>query len=59
MSAAVRWSFSVIALVGFLSTATWAKTDTLPGPILATVLSVYDGDTIHVRARVWLETDVT
>ena len=59
MSAAARLSLSAIALVGFLTTATLAKTDTLLGPILATVLSVGDGDTIHVRARVWLEMDVT
>ena len=28
--------------------------DTLPGPVAATVTEVVDGDTIGVRARIWL-----
>jgi len=28
--------------------------ETIPGPVLATVLRIVDGDTIEVRARIWL-----
>lgn len=35
----------------------WAG-DVLPGPIDAEVVEVIDGDTISVRARVWLDQDV-
>lgn len=33
--------------------------DVLPGPIPAQVLRVVDGDTLEVRARIWLGQDVT
>lgn len=33
--------------------------ETLPGPIPARVVRVIDGDTVEVRARVWLGTEVT
>lgn len=33
--------------------------DILPGPIPAQVLRVIDGDTLEVRARIWLGQDVT
>ena len=33
--------------------------DLLPGPIPAQVLRVIDGDTLEVRARIWLGQDVT
>jgi micrococcal nuclease len=32
--------------------------EVLPGPIPAQVVSVYDGDTITVRARIWLGQEV-
>ena len=32
--------------------------ETLPGPIAALVVRVLDGDTLEVRARVWLSQDV-
>lgn len=31
----------------------------LPGPIPATVVRLIDGDTVEVRARIWLDQDVT
>jgi micrococcal nuclease len=33
--------------------------ETLPGPVPAAVVRVVDGDTIEVRARVWLALEVT
>lgn len=36
----------------------WAEDDRLPGPIPARVLRVVDGDTVMVRARIWLGQDV-
>lgn len=35
-----------------------AAGDPLPGPIAATVVRVVDGDTVRVRARVWLDQDL-
>jgi endonuclease YncB( thermonuclease family) len=31
----------------------------MPGPVAAELLRVIDGDTIEVRAKIWLEIDVT
>ena len=41
-----------------LSAAAWADSD-LPGPIPAALVRVIDGDTIEVRARIWLDLDLT
>jgi endonuclease YncB( thermonuclease family) len=35
-----------------------AKAETLPGPIPADVLRIVDGDTVRVRAHVWLDQSV-
>lgn len=35
-----------------------AAAETLPGPIAANVVRVLDGDTVVVRARIWLGQDV-
>lgn len=35
-----------------------ARADVLAGPVEAQVLRVIDGDSIHVRARIWLAQDV-
>ncbi len=43
----------MVGLVGVV----WAA-ETLPGPIPATVIEVVDGDTVGVRARIWLGQDV-
>lgn len=36
-----------------------ALSDALPGPISATVQRVVDGDTLEVRARIWINQDIT
>jgi endonuclease YncB( thermonuclease family) len=41
-----------------LSAAARADSD-LPGPIPAALVRVIDGDTIEVRARIWLDLDLT
>jgi endonuclease YncB( thermonuclease family) len=41
-----------------LSAAARADSD-LPGPIPAELVRVIDGDTIEVRARIWLDLDLT
>jgi endonuclease YncB( thermonuclease family) len=35
-----------------------ARTETLPGPVAADVIRVVDGDTLAVRARIWLGQDI-
>jgi micrococcal nuclease len=35
------------------------RAETLPGPVRAEVLSVIDGDTILVRARIWLDLELS
>ena len=53
------WSWLLrIALFLVLSPATLAGPD-LPGPIPAELVRVIDGDTIEVRARIWLDLDLT
>ena len=44
---------AVITVGLTLPSATWAR-ERLPGPIQADVVSVRDGDTLEVRARIWL-----
>ena len=41
-----------------LLTGPVAADEVIPGPIPATVLRVIDGDTVSVRARVWLGQDI-
>jgi Iap family predicted aminopeptidase len=41
-----------------LSATARADSD-LPGPIPAALVRVIDGDTIEVRARIWLDLDLT
>ena len=43
----------LIAALLALPSAAFAA-DTIPGPIVATVISVYDGDTMTVNADTWL-----
>lgn len=46
-------------LVAFLSCASVAFADAaLPGPVPADVIRVVDGDTIKVRARIWVDQSV-
>ena len=51
----MRSVFFCIIFVGMilLAQGAWAK-DVLPGPIRAEVLRVIDGDTLDVRAQIWL-----
>ena len=53
--------FEAIAIAFFLMAGVvgvvWAA-EVLPGPIPATVTEVVDGDTVGVRARIWLGQDV-
>lgn len=50
-------------LIATMSVALWLTAaqarDMLPGPIPAQVLRVIDGDTLEVRARIWLGQDLT
>ncbi|MBT3395848.1 MAG: nuclease [Alphaproteobacteria bacterium] len=54
-----RWRSAWIASLGLITFAgvVWAA-EILPGPIPAVVTEVVDGDTIGVRARIWLGQDV-
>lgn len=42
-----------------LATSFAAAAEELPGPIPASVVRVVDGDTLEVRARIWLDQEVT
>lgn len=44
---------------GLLGTACANASESLPGPVPAEVVRVVDGDTIEVRARIWLGQQVT
>jgi endonuclease YncB( thermonuclease family) len=51
---------AVFLVAGMLAAAGPAAAgETLPGPVAATVVRVVDGDTLEVRARVWLGLEVT
>jgi micrococcal nuclease len=47
-----------LAALGITGPALLEARETLLGPIQAQVISVYDGDTITVRARIWLGQEV-
>lgn len=49
-------SLALLLMAG--AAAPLAASETLPGPVPATVVRVIDGDTITVRARIWLGQDV-
>ncbi|MEO0465366.1 MAG: thermonuclease family protein [Pseudomonadota bacterium] len=49
--------FSLIFLLGMTSSQP-VGADTLPGPIPASVVRVVDGDTLRVRAKIWLGQEV-
>jgi len=46
------------AVIGVLLASTANATERLPGPIPATVVRTIDGDTLLVRARIWLGHEV-
>jgi micrococcal nuclease len=47
-----------IAVAGGGVLATFSPRDPLPGPIPAAVLRVVDGDTLTVRARIWINQEL-
>ena len=50
----------IIAMVmAMLAGAPAIGTETLSGPIVARVIKVLDGDTLHVRAFIWLDQEIT
>ena len=50
--------FTIIAALAALGPVALEAREVLPGPISAQVVSVYDGDTMTVRARIWLGQEV-
>jgi micrococcal nuclease len=50
----------IFYICGVVLTTQWAyAAEVLPGPIPAEVVRVVDGDTLEVRARIWLGQDMT
>ncbi len=52
-----RWTGAILLLF-CLDTLSAAAGEILPGPLAAEVLRVVDGDTLEVRARIWLGQDI-
>lgn len=55
---AMLWLFVALAFSGLAWTMARAA-DSLSGPVAAVVVKVLDGDTIAVKARIWLDQDVS
>lgn len=56
---AVRSNLRCILLTApLLLTAATARAETLPGPVPADVIRVIDGDTLALRARIWIGQDI-
>lgn len=53
----LAWFCGALALAGVLTAS--SRDRALPGPIPAEMVRVIDGDTLAVRARIWLDQDVT
>ncbi|MBM3600401.1 MAG: thermonuclease family protein [Alphaproteobacteria bacterium] len=53
-----RFALSIILLAGLAGAAAARAADSLPGPIPAIVLRTIDGDTLLVRAHVWLDQEI-
>ncbi|MEL7454487.1 MAG: thermonuclease family protein [Pseudomonadota bacterium] len=49
----------VLATAFFFGNVSHLSAETLPGPIPADVLRVIDGDTVEVRAHIWIDQSVT
>lgn len=47
-----------VTVAGGTVLATWGPREPLPGPIPAAVLRVVDGDTLTVRARIWINQEL-
>lgn len=53
-----RWSARVVLAAGVVWVAATPAGEVLPGPIPARVVEVIDGDTVRVRARIWLGQEI-
>lgn len=51
-------TMSAVRGVAAADLASMPDSDRLPGPVFARVLRVVDGDTLSVRARIWLKQEV-
>jgi micrococcal nuclease len=49
---------AILALAAALAPSVPRAEEVLPGPVAATLVRVIDGDTLVVRARVWLDLEV-
>lgn len=49
------FSSLVVALLAMSAGGVPAAAEILPGPVLAEVVEIIDGDTLAVRARIWLD----
>lgn len=58
MSHSLGFRPAAAALAAFLAGPAVSGGDVLPGPVPAEVVGVVDGDTIDVRARIWLGQEV-
>ena len=57
----LRFPSSVACLglaVAFLAAVVPARAEVLPGPVAADVIRVIDGDTLALRARIWIGIDI-
>lgn len=52
----MRSPFALVALALLLPAET--RAETLPGPVTADVIRVIDGDTLALRARIWIGIDI-
>jgi len=53
----MKWIFLLVVVVFSIASALRlpvGAAETLPGPVTAEVVSVHDGDTFKIRARIWL-----
>lgn len=53
-----RWSARIVLAAGVVSFGASPASEVLPGPIPARVVEVIDGDTVRVRARIWLGQEI-
>jgi endonuclease YncB( thermonuclease family) len=57
--AATRPSFTLPKASHVVAPAAWSRGAVLPGPFLAEITEVIDGDTVETRVTVWLGHEVT
>lgn len=53
-----RWSARLVLAAAAVSLGASPASEVLPGPIPARVVEVIDGDTVRVRARIWLGQEI-